>query len=830
MKGVLMKRILPILTILLTWTGAAHAHGLLIPADRTLPPLAMVNHKVAIDINDQVATTRVDQTFRNHTDRRLEATYIFPVPKGASVNKFTMWVNGKEVGGEMVEAAKARQIYTDIVRQTQDPGLLEYMGQNLLRMRVFPIEPRSEQRVALNFSSVAPRDGDLVEYVYPLKTDGKATRTLEDFSVKATIKSQHPIQNVYSPTHAINLTRAGDKEVTINFERNQALLDKDFQLYYSLGDKDVGLTLLAQRPISSENGHFMLLLSPRVEMSKSYHIPRDLVLVLDTSGSMAGEKMEQARKALKHVLGNLNPQDRFGLINFSTTVNKYRDGLVESDKDRIEHAKKWVDNLQARGGTAINDALLAALQMRSDDAGRSFTVVFFTDGQPTIGETDCDKILKNIEARNSANTRIFTFGVGHDDGINATFLDQLADRTRALSTFIQPGEDIEVKTASLYNKISHPVLANLKLSVGDKVHLEEVYPPQLPDLFHGGQVVVLGRYTGSGPVAVKLTGSVGKETHDFVYEVNFPAKTDNDKDFVEQVWARRKVGYLLDQVRVNGEKKELVDEVVALSKKYGIATPYTSYLIVPDAMPVANGRRATGFNMPHSEAPRALATGGPGQPAKPVSGFIKELEKNKDAKDAPKNADELGAARGRIADADFKAQPKPDPKAPPAGDGSAKGGGKSEGKGDDRYEALREAAARKKTYDEARKALQKRDKESVQTGELGVNLSVRMNNLRNQTRLEQSAVRRVANRNVLEIGGIWIDEGFDPKMKTVTVRAMSDAYFRILQRHPEIKDVFRLGNHLVWVTPSNTALVIDLNDGKDKLSDEEIDGLFVAKK
>lgn len=804
-KGVPMRRFLPVLALVLAWAGSAGAHGILIPADKTLPPLAMVHHKVNIAIDDQVAVTHVDQLFRNHTDRRLEATYVFPVPRGASVNKFTMLVNGKEVAGEMVEAAEARQIYTAIVRQTQDPGLLEYMGNNLLRMRVFPIEPRSDQKVTLSYTSVAPRDADLVEYVYPLKTDGKATRTLEDFSVKATIKSQHPVQNVYSPTHAINLTRSGDREVSIAFERNQALLDKDFQLFYSLGDKDIGLTTLTHRPLSDEKGHFMLLISPRLEMSQQHQVPRDLVLVLDTSGSMAGEKMEQARKALKYVLGNLGPKDRFGLINFSTTVNKYRDNLVESDKDRIDHAKKWVDNLQARGGTAINDALRAALEMRSTDEGRSFTVVFFTDGQPTIGETDCDKILKNVEKKNSANTRIFTFGVGHDDGINATFLDQLAERTRALSTFVQPSEDIEVKVSSLYSKISHPVLANLKLTVGDKVTLEEVYPPELPDLFHGGQVVVLGRYTGHGPVAIKLTGSVGKQAHDFVYEVNFPAKTPNDKEFVEHVWARRKVGYLIDQIRANGEKKELVDEVVALAKKYGITTPYTSYLIVPDGvMPVANGqpRPAPAAGAP---VPDALRGGGAGGVPQKVAEF---------AKQAQHKPGDLAGNRGRFEEDRIN-------KSLEAG----------EGKGDkDLRRALQDAKGKKEVYEQAAQALKRRDREGYQTGKTGVELSVQMNNLRNQTRLEQTAQRKVAGRNCLEIGGVWIDEGFDAKMKTVTVKAMSNAYFRMLERHPTIKAVFQLGNHLVWVTPNGSALVIDTNDGQAEMSDADIDQLFVAKK
>src|SRR5438034_2029850 len=177
-----MGRILPGIALFFAWCGAAPAAGLLIPEEKTVPPLAMLNHRVSIVIDDQVAVTKVEQTLRNHTDRQLEATYIFPVPKGASVgrNGFTMWVGDKQVKGELVEAAQARAIYTSIVKRTQDPGLLEYLGNNLFQMRVFPVPAHGDQKVSLSFTSVINREANLVAYVYPLKTDGKATKRLED--------------------------------------------------------------------------------------------------------------------------------------------------------------------------------------------------------------------------------------------------------------------------------------------------------------------------------------------------------------------------------------------------------------------------------------------------------------------------------------------------------------------------------------------------------------------------------------------------------------------------------------------------------------------------
>lgn len=849
-----MRSILSLAAVLAA-AGISQAAGLLIPEDRKLPPLAMVNHKVNVAIVDQVATTTVEQTFRNHTDRNLEATYVFPVPRGASVDRFTMWVDGKETNGELLDAKKASQVYTDIVRRTQDPGLLEYLGNDLMRLRAFPVPPKSDQKVKLSFKSISRKDGNVVEYIYPLKTNGRGTQTLEEFSVKLSIKSQHPIQNVYSPTHAIDVKRQSDREVSIDFERNQALLDKDFQVFYGTGDSDIGLTPLLFKPITAEDGYFMMLVSPQIDAEK-VRTPRDLVLVLDTSSSMSELKIQQAKKAAKFCLSQLGDRDRFGIVKFSTTVTRFRDSLVDANKDFIERAEKWVDDIRPSGGTAIWPALDEALQMRPNDPARPFTVVFFTDGQPTVDDTNPDSIVKKVTAKNSGETRIFTFGVGDD--VNAAMLDQLADKTRAVSTYVRPAEDIGTKVVSLYGKISHPIMTGLRLVTNDNVKLQEMYPPKLPDLFQGSQLVVIGRYSGSGHTAVRLTGMVAGEAKEFVYELNFPVKTDaaTGRDFVEPLWARRKVGYLLDQIRVNGEQKELIDEVVALAKRYGIATPYTSYLVVPDGpMPVAQQP-----GMPRPARPVSA----PGTPGGPVGGgggiggfgggglggglggFGGSLGGHGGVpsglmRPAPGGARPTGPAR--VADYARTQAPK-----------AYSSGGitlfanrglmyeKQLGDVRNKLEAEKDPALRdklakeleklseqKKTFDEANRAF-KGGKDGYQTGKLGVDLALNSRDLRTQDKLSLTANRQVNGRQVLEIGGVWIDDQFKADMPTLVVKSQSDAYFRILEKQPAMKEVFRLGNHLVWVAPNGTALVIDQNDGKEELADKEIEALFAAKK
>lgn len=811
-----MRRHLVLCLAFLIGASPGWGAGLLIPTEKTLPPLVLLAHKVDVAIEDQVGITRVEQVFRNHTDRPLEATYIFPVPKGASVRKFSMWVDGKEVPGELVEADKAREIYTSIVRRTLDPGLLEYMGNNLLRLRVFPVPARGDQKIAVSYTSVADADRGVAEYVYPLKTDAKATRTLEKFSLDVTLKSQHPLQNIYSPTHAVTIARPNDREARVAFAKDQAVLDQDFRLYWTTSAKDVGITTMPHRPYPDRPGWFLMLVSPRAELSRTQQVPRDMVFVLDTSGSMRGKRIDQARDALKYCLGNLSEKDRFAVLTFATTVNRFADGLAKVDDTNLKSARKWVDDLEASGGTAIDEALRQALALRGDDADRSFTVVFFTDGRPTIGETDGEKILKNVLKRNTANTRIFTFGVGDD--VNASMLDRLAEDTRALTTYVRESENIEEKVSGLYAKISNPVLTNLRLKVSDTVKISEVYPPELPDLFHGSQLVVLGRYDGNGHAAVTLEGSLGALRKEFVYEVDFPAKTTVNKPFVEDLWARRKVGYLLDQIRVNGEKKELVEEVVTLAKRYGITTPYTSYLVVPDGpVPVAGRRGAEGGGVPARPDVRfhlAPTTGAaPGVPPPVLAGpGGKAITVEEFAKMAQTKKGDAAKTRLHLAEKDLESVPADDKAA----------------KEDPMVGSLQRARDQFEAYRQARRELKLGNLGNVQQGKLGVDLSVQANELRNQMRLTNNAQRWLGDRNALDVGGVWIDETYDASMKTVTVKAMSPAYFRILQRHPEMRKVFSMGNHLVWVAPNRTALIVDVAGGAESLDDAVIDALFVA--
>ncbi|MDH3719734.1 MAG: VWA domain-containing protein, partial [Planctomycetota bacterium] len=690
---------------------------------------------------------------------------------------------------------------------------LNYIGSDMLSMKIFPVPPQGDQKVEVSYTAIANRQHELVEYVYPLKTDHLAPSTLEEFRLTLTLRSQQPIGSIYSPTHDVTINHTNNHEARIRYEQKGAQLNRDFQLFYTTSGQDIGLTAVEHRPLTDEDGYVMLLVSPRAELSKNQKVPRDIVFVVDTSGSMMEDKkMEQAQQALRHCLSGLTDDDRFGLIQFATTVNRYRGELVPANPQQIKRAQGWVADLYAGGGTAIHQALTFALDMRSDDPGRMFTIVFFTDGKPTIGETDTDTIVADV-TKDRANTRIFSFGVGND--LNAVFLDQIAEKTRAVNRFVRPGENLEVKVARFFNKINHPVLANLKLQATGDVQLAEVYPPELPDLFHGDQLVVLGRFQGSGSATLALEGTVGVHKKQFEYDIEFVAHAD-DKPFVEELWARRKVGYLLDQIRINGEKQELVDAVVQLAKNYGITTPYTSYLIMPD-MPLqvaAADASAIGGRLRRQDTPDALAAEG-------NSGRRENLEQF--AKRVQSQANEGYRRRGGYQDRSFdKLERKLEEKA------ASSDGAPSPDDADMQRKVAR-AKQLKGALDVAHGNFRSGNWKYNQLNKLGVDLAVCTNKLKCQQQLQATAVRRVANRNCMELGGVWIDDAFTARTPTVSVKAQSDAYFRILERQPQMKKVFGLGNHVLWIAPNGTALVIDAADGKEQLKDHEIDMLFAAK-
>ncbi len=584
------------LTLVLAFLASVRADGLIII--RNLPPqpgarfafapLEVVFHKVDVEIAGQTATTRVEQEFFNPNNANLEGEYIFPIPAGAHLDKFTMKVGGKDMEAELLDAGKARAIYEEIVRQQRDPALLEYTGRSAFRVRIFPIEPRSRKKVTLAYTELLKVDAGLATYLYPLNTEKFSAQPLKTASVRVTIKQDAPIKALYSPSHTVEIRRDGERRAVVGWEAANTRPDTDFQLLFSTAETELGLHLLTHKK-EGEDGWFLLLASPGGDVMKTRDVnPKDVCFVLDTSGSMAGKKLEQAKKAMTFCVENLNDADRFEIVRFSTESEPLFEKLVDASRSNRDKALDFIKGLRPIGGTAIAEALQAAQKLRPAENARPFVIVFLTDGKPTIGETDEERIVAKVVREQGATTRVFCFGIGTD--INTHLLDKIAERTKAASQFVLPEEDLEVKVSNFFTKIKEPLLTNLKLEFPAGIRVTKLYPNPLPDLFRGDQLVLAGRYSGEGEGDLVLDGTLNGTPKRMTQRVKFSSERGNE--FIAQLWALRRVGWLLDEVRLRGENKELRDEVVDLARRYAIVTPYTSYLIVEDearrGVPVAS--------------------------------------------------------------------------------------------------------------------------------------------------------------------------------------------------------------------------------------------------
>jgi Ca-activated chloride channel family protein len=559
----------------------------------TFAPLEVRYHHVDCAIRDQLAVTSVDQEFYNPNGVVLEGEYIFPIPENAQINKFAIDIDGQPVQAELLPADKARSIYNEIVRKAKDPALLEYAGRAMFKVHIFPIPANGTKHISLKYTEFLKQNNGLLDYHYTLNTEKYSSKPLENVSIKVAVKSTDPITTLYSPTHEVDISRHGDTEATVGYESKNIRPDTDFHLYIGRKSTPLGISLLTYRPDPDKEGYFVLLAAPTLSKNAKPQ-PKDVVFIMDTSGSMAGAKIEQTRKALTYCVNTLNSQDRFDIVRFSTEAEPLFNGLQDANDANRKKALDFAQGLSAAGGTAIDDALQAALHEREvslrDGVGeaknpdRLFLIVFMTDGQPTVGETNPDTILAHWKAqgdKNEAykNVRVFTFGVGTD--VNTRLLDLLADQTRGYSQYVLPNENLELSMSNFWGKVQDPVLANLKLDTGS-VAISKSYPRDLPDLFKGEQLVLFGTYTKSGSTAVTISGNVGGQSQKFSQDVAFADKTDNQNEWIAKLWATRRVGYLLDEIRLHNENQELKDEIVALARRFGVVTPYTAMLIIED--------------------------------------------------------------------------------------------------------------------------------------------------------------------------------------------------------------------------------------------------------
>lgn len=619
-----MKRIVftAILFVLVLFGASSPAYAqveppIVIPPTWNFDGLKIEYQRVDVTLAEQVATTHIEQLFVNENDWMLEGVYLFPLPAEAAVSQLTMWVDGTPIEAKILEKDEARQIYNEIVSQLRDPALLEYVGSSAIQANVFPIPPHSERRIEIEYSQILPAENGLVHYVYPQSTNLYTNTPLDSQNIRVEVTSNEAIRAIYSPSHPVAISRDGDFNAVVGYEEENVTPDQDFELYYTVSPEDIGLNLLSYRE-AGEDGFFVLLVAPSVATDEL--VAKDVILIVDTSGSMEGDKMAQAKEAALYVVDHLNPDDRFNIVSFSTGVRNYMPGLVSASEPG--NYQSFINGLEALGGTNISQALLEAVAQA--DAERPTTILFLTDGLATEGITDTPLLLDSVQQATPSNVRIFAFGVGDD--VDTNLLDNLAQNHRGTTTYVRPFQAIDEEVGNFYAKISAPVLTDISLDFGGMV-VEQMYPQTLPDLFAGSQLVLTGRYRDGGAATITLSGTVNGQPKVFSYSDQF-FRTQSGDEFIPRLWATRAIGHLLTEIRLHGENPELVQSVVNLSVRYGVITPYTSYLIEEDDIFSQAGL----YDIAEQAAEEAMNA-----PTAPVSGF---------------EAVEEAAASGALADAE----------------------------------------------------------------------------------------------------------------------------------------------------------------------------------
>jgi Ca-activated chloride channel family protein len=574
-KRKLLLGAIMVLLLLHGSTLAALADGMILPFPAELGYVDVEYHRVTVDINDGYARTRVEQRFYNPYPVEVSGRYVFPIPAGAVLSDFRVRLDGRPQAVATLSQGETNLYFQQAIKDHQDPTLLAYIDGETYALEI-TLPPQGAKEMILEYEEVlAPRSG-LYRYLYVLSTERYSASNLQEVSVMVDLHSSKGVASVYSPSHAVAVERLSPNRVRATYTDWDFTPTEDFELYYATPGQEFGAGLLNYE--KDGQGYFLFLFSPSSTAAETDSIPKDIVFVIDRSGSMSGEKMEQAKEALQFILRQLGEKDRFSIVDFDDVVGVLDFGLLSVSGRSIQDASRYVDQLYARGNTDIERALTIGLDIlaESEEREAAKVVVFLTDGLPTAGVTDERLIARSVRrANDGVGASVHVFGVGYD--VNTHLLDRLAAENHGAVVYVEPGQSLERALTEFYSQIAHPLLTEVEITF-DGMKVSEVYPQQVPDLFVGSSLVLTGKYRpSSGPVTVRITGQTVEGKRE--YASSFVLEAHSDQAFIPRLWATRKVGELLDRVRVKGESEALVAEIKAIGLEYGIVTPYTTMLI-----------------------------------------------------------------------------------------------------------------------------------------------------------------------------------------------------------------------------------------------------------
>ena len=563
------------------------------PRPSPVAPVAVKKIGAVASIDGQKARTTLTIEFTNpDANRQQEGQVLLPVPNGAVLSSFRLeGVNGN-FDAEILPREEARRIYDRIVSQMKDPAILEFAGYGAVKSGVFPVPAGGSAKIQITYEELLPADGARVDYVLP-RSESLDYRV--QWRLKVTWSMKGGIATAYSPSHQIETSKEG-KAVVVEVHGPMEPGPFSLSALRESGRNEPVASFLSHPDEKGNGGWFLLLMSPPKRKAGAPKLKREVTVVLDRSGSMAGEKLDQARAAALQVIEGLEKDEHFNLIVYNESVTKFAEAPLVASREHIVLARNFINGIRVSGGTNIHGALTAAVEQPAKK-GSIPIVLFLTDGLPTIGETSEKKIREVIDLKNLAKRRIFTFGVGVD--VNTPLLSRLADDSRATASYVLPKESVEVKVGKVFARLSGPVLGMPELSPVDESgailpgRVDDMIPHRLPDFFSGDQIVVTGRYNGPKRLLFRLSGegTAGERSFRFGFQ-----PSQKRHPFVPRLWATRKIAIMTEALRdlgadgsmggITGDRvdrndprvKELVDEIVRLSTEHGILTEYTAFL------------------------------------------------------------------------------------------------------------------------------------------------------------------------------------------------------------------------------------------------------------
>ena len=532
-------------------------------------------HRLDVVIHNQVAASQHFIHVRNDLEEDVEITCVLATAPEELVEGFSYWNGEERIVGEVLEKQMAKEIYEDLTQVQRDPGILEQTAQGF-RFRVYPVQPGEDKPVEVRTMQPLELKEGVVEYVIPKENlhDGGV------FSLSVDITDSLPITDVEVDGLDAEVERVGAYHLRVTFEHEAVPVVGDVTIRYRLLAEDTALRLTTHR-IGAADGSFMLLVTPKDLVGEAEVIGRDIVFVVDVSGSMGGEPLEQTKVALAYIIDALHGDDRFDVLTFSDDSETVFGRLVPAAAGYKRQALSKVAALETRGGTNIKGALAHAVDaLESNRSGRPRAIVFLTDGQ---GDSPPAQILADLR-RTNTDARISTFGAG--DGVNRRFLERLARENRGAAVMVDDADYIEEGMRRLYDRIAMPLMVDLSLDF-EGLDVTGVYPQRLSDLYRDGQVTVFGRYHTPGIGRIRLSGTVKGREESLSIDVVLPAEEERYAS-VEKLWAAARIGHLTDLLADRGDAPELVTEITRLGIVYNLVTEYTTFLALPESLKTAD--------------------------------------------------------------------------------------------------------------------------------------------------------------------------------------------------------------------------------------------------